>query len=100
MGKVGVWYPSGTGDGGLPSTKLSLSDVSLCPAMSVAEVDRWGDDWRSGEPTGEFGEVVEGLEVRLAEGFMDAPLLLSDGLSLGRAEPFSCTWTGVMMTVA
>lgn len=82
------------------STKLSLSGVSLCPTESVADVERWGEHWRSGEPIGEFGEVVEGLELRLAEGFMDAPLLLSDGVSQGRAEPFSCTWTGVMKTVA
>lgn len=73
------------------SAELSLSGVSLCPATSVADVERWGEDWRSGEPIGEFGEVVEGLEVRLAEGFMDTALLLSDGVSLGRAEPFSCT---------
>lgn len=82
------------------SGELSLSGVSLCPATSVADVDLWGEDWRSGEPIGEFGEVVEGLELILVEGFMDAPLLLSDWVSLGRAEPFSCTWTGVMMTVA
>lgn len=48
---------------------------------------------------GEFGEVVEGLELRQTEGFMDVPLLLSDRVSLGRAEPFSCTWTGGMVTV-
>lgn len=95
-----MWYPSGTGDGGLVSAELSLSGVSLCPATSVDDVDRWGEDWRSGEPIGEFGEVVDGLELRLAEGFMDAPLLLSEGDSPGRAEPFSCTWTGVMITVA
>lgn len=82
------------------SAELSLSGVSLCPAASVADVERWGEDWRSGEPTGEFGEVVEGLELRLAEGFMDTPLLLSGRVSVGRAEPFSCTWTGVMMTAA
>lgn len=74
------------------SAELSLSGVSLRP---VASLERWGEDWRSGEPMGEFGEVVEGLELRLA----DTPLL-SDGVSLGRAEPFSWTWTGVMMTVA
>lgn len=82
------------------SAELSLSGVSLCPAVSTADVERVGEDWRSGEPMGEFGEVVEGLELRLAEGFMDKALLLSDGVSQGRAEPFSCTWTGVMMTVA
>lgn len=57
------------------SAELSLSGVSLCP---IADVDRWGEDWMSGEPTGEFGEVVEGLELRLTEGFMDALLPLSD----------------------
>lgn len=93
-------FPSGTGDGGLVSTELSLSGVSLCPASSVAEVDLWGDDWRSGELTGEFGEVVQGLEQRLEEGLPDAPLLPSDWVSLGRAEPFNCIWTGAMMTVA
>lgn len=72
------------------SIELSLSEANLCPAMS-AEVERWGEHWRSGEPMGEFGEVVEGLEVRLVEVFMDKPLLPSDGVSLGRAEPFSCT---------
>lgn len=80
--------------------ELSLSGVSLCPAVSDADVDRCGEDCRSGEPIGEFGEVVEGLELRLAEGFKDVPLLQSDGVSQGRAEPFSCTWTGVMITVA
>ena len=73
------------------STELSLSGVSLCPAASEADVERCGEAWRSGEPIGEFGEVVEGLELTLIEGFMDAPLLLSDGASQGMAEPFSCT---------
>lgn len=78
------------------SAELSLSGVSLCPATSVADVQRWGEDWRSGELTGVLGEQ----ELRLAEGFMDTTLLLPDGVLLGRAEPFSCTWTGGMMTVA
>lgn len=42
---------------------------------------------------------MEGLELRLAKGFTDIPLQLLDGVSLGRAEPLSCTWTGVMITV-
>ena len=47
---------------------------------------------------GEFGEVVVGLELGLAEVFMVKLLLLLDGVLLRRAEPFSCTWTGVVMT--
>lgn len=80
------------------SAVLSPSGVSLCATTS--DVDLSGEDWRSGEQRGDIGEVVEGLEVKLAEGFLDAPPLLSDWASLGRADPFSCTWTGVMKTVA
>lgn len=94
-----MWYPSGTGDGGLVSAVLSPSGVSLCAATSAPDVVLSGEGWRSNEP-GEFGEVVAGLELRLTEGFLVAPLWLSDWPSLGRADPFSCTWTGVMKTVA
>lgn len=73
------------------SAELFLSGVKLCPAVSVADEERRGEDCSSGEPIGEFGKVVEGLELKLVAGFMDTPLLLSDGLSLGRAEPLSCT---------
>lgn len=82
------------------SAELSLSGLSLCPTTSTADVDLWGEHWRSREQIGELGEVVEGLELIHAEGVMDALLLLSGWGLLGRAEPFSCTWTGAMMTVA
>lgn len=36
---MGVWYPSGTGDGGLKSPEASVSGLSLCPALSAADVE-------------------------------------------------------------
>lgn len=82
------------------SAELSLSGLSLCPATSKVDVDLWGEHWRSGVQLEEFGEAAEGLELILAEGVIDALLLLSGWVLFGRAEPFNCTWTGVMMTVA
>lgn len=67
--------------------------------MSVAEADLCGEDWRSMEPWGELGEVVQGLELALADCITEAHRSDGDD-SLGRAEPLSCTWTGVKMTVA
>lgn len=71
------------------SAVLSPPGVSLCAA--TPDVVLSGEDCRSGEQRGEPGEVVEGLEVKLAEGFLDAPPLFSYWTSLGREDPFSCT---------